>query len=234
MVVKADNRPLPLRAADKANIGIGTVGGHALGVWDRGNGRGKVDGLFWAAGQFGDWGALSHRAFAVAAEAGYQPSSERWHPWFRAGYFHGSGDGSPLDGEHTTFFPVLPTPRVYARFPFYTLMNLNDTFVQVILRPHPKWTTRTDLHFLSLADSADLWYVGGGAFQETPAFGYTGRPSGGKTGLATLVDTSVDYQMRKNTALGVYCGYAAGGDVITNIYNNNRGIFGYLEILQRW
>jgi alginate export protein len=230
-VVKTDNRPLPVRMADQEEVSIGTVGGHFLGLWD--TGCGKVDGTLWTAGQFGDFGGLSHGAFALAAEAGFQPRGMRWSPWLRAGFFHASGDGDPADGDHGTFFPVLLTPRIYARFPFYTLANLNDAFAQVVLKPHPKWTVRSDVHALWLADPNDLWYIGGGAFQG-PSFGYAGRPSNGKQSLATLVDLSADYQVRKYTTLSAYFGYAFGGGVIDRIYDGEDGLYGYLEFTQRW
>jgi hypothetical protein len=231
-VMKADNRPLPARATEFGDIQIGTVGGHALGLWQ--TPVGQVDGLLWAAGQFGEWGPLSHRAFAVAAEAGIQPKRLPGRPWLRAGFFHGSGDGDPGNRSHGTFMPILPTPRVYARFPFYTQANLNDLFGQVLLRPNPRLTLRADLHALWLADPSDLWYSGGGAFQDRPSFGYGGRPSNGRRGLATVADISIDYQWRKGTTFTAYVGYAAGGGVITSQYDGRSGLMAYLEVTQKF
>jgi len=113
-------------------------------------------------------------------------------------------------------------------------MNLNDAFGEVVVRPHPKWTLRPTVHALSLANRHDLWYVGGGAFQDEPSFGYTGRPSHNRLGLALLTDGSVDYTAGKNTILSGYLGYAAGGDVIRSIYGNGRGLYGYVEANQKW
>jgi hypothetical protein len=56
----------------------------------------------------------------------------------------GSGDGNPNDNTHGTFFQVLPTPRPYARFPFFNMMNNEDTFGMLILRPHAKVTTSSE------------------------------------------------------------------------------------------
>jgi hypothetical protein len=232
-VIKADNRPGPERAADKGPLKITTLGGHYLGVRDVGSG--KIDGLLWGAAQFGEWGALDHGAYAFAAEAGYQPKHTLWNPWFRAGFYRGSGDDNPKDGRHGTFFPVLPTPRVYARFPFYNEANLDDAFVQAIAHPEKRLTLRGDVHFLSLADSHDLWYSGGGAFQGEPSFGYGGRPSHGSHYLATVLDLSADFQVRKNTTVSAYFGYALGGSVIRNIYPSNpNGFLGYLEFSQKF
>ncbi len=160
-VTKIDNRPARARMADRENVVISTVGGPAMVAVD--SRRGKVDGLLWGAYQFGDFGKLSHRAFSLLAELGFQPKSVALSPWIRVGVLHSSGDGKASDDKHRTFFPVLVTPRLYARFPFYTLSNLNDAFAQVVMRPSPRLSIRSDVHCLWLADSSDLWYVGGGA-----------------------------------------------------------------------
>ncbi|MBM3457494.1 MAG: hypothetical protein FJX77_03020 [Armatimonadetes bacterium] len=231
-VVKSDNRPLPARAADTEGISLATFGGHAVQLWDLPTGR--VDALLWAAGQVGEWGRLSHRAYAASAEVGYQPKAVPLRPWIRLGLNRYSGDRNPADGAHETFFPVLNTPRIYARFPFFTLANLNDTFVQLQLRPGRKWNLRLDYHDLRLADDNDLWYGGGGAFQDRPSFGLGGRPSGGNRDLARLLDLSTTYQPRRDTDLTLYIAYAAGGDVVGVTYRNVEGFYGYLELLRRF
>ena len=91
---------------------------------------------------------------------------------------------------------MLPTPRVYARFPFYNLMNNEDIFVQAIAKPNPKTTLRADVHRVRLSSAGDLWYLGGGAFND-PVFGFQGRPSGGQKGLATVFDLSLYYNLNK-------------------------------------
>src|SRR5205085_2868514 len=120
-VVKADNRPPAIRAGDKAGIRIETVGGNYLQEMQAGPAR--VDALLWGAYQMGNWGLQSHEAHAYAAELGFQLPSAAWKPWLRFGYYLASGDGNSADGKHGTFFPLLPTPRIYARFPFYSEMN---------------------------------------------------------------------------------------------------------------
>lgn len=231
-VTKTDNRPAAVRAADGRGIRIETVGGHYLRVLPVGGGR--VDALAWAAGQFGTWGTQSHEALAYAVELGYQPDERHLKPWLRVGFFHADGDDDPGDNKHGTFFPMLFTPRIYARFPFYTLSNLDDAFVMLILRPHPQWTVRTDYHRLSLAARNDLWYAGGGAFQERPSFGYAGRPSGGFGSLASLLDLSVDYQWTKRMTLSLYLAWAEGGNVIRNLFPGRSAALGYVEVLHRW
>jgi len=212
--LKTDNRSQAVRAADSRNIRVTTIGGHYLGVF--GKGEGKADLLFWGAAQFGHWGVLDHRAAAVAIEGGYRFAA-RWKPWLRAGYFRSTGDGNPNDGEHTTFFQVLPTPRIYARFPFYNLMNNEDVFGEFLLKPVSKLSLRADVHYLRLSNPRDLWYTGGGAFQ-SGTFGVIGRPSSGNSTLGTLLDVSLDYDLTSRTVLTFYAGGVRGGAVQATIY----------------
>jgi Alginate export len=231
-VVKTDNRPLAVRAGDTGHINIGTYGGHYLQTVQ--SSLGTLDLLAWGAMQTGSWGKLAQRSGAFAAEAGLQPPVLRAvRPWLRGGYDYGSGDGNPNDKTHGTFFQVLPTPRVYARFPFFNMMNSRDVFGELILRPGKAITIRTDVHSLALADRNDLWYSGGGMFQPW-TFGYTGRPSNGHAGLATLYDASADYGVSTHVSVGAYYGYAAGKLVIQSIYPNGKNAnFGYLELTFR-
>lgn len=234
-VLKSDNRPQAVRAADNEKIRLTTVGGHYIGMTKAGSG--KADVLIWVAGQFGDWGRLNHRSAAIAAEAGYQftgKSMEKIKPWLRAGYFRSSGDGDPSDATHGTFFQVLPTPRIYARFPFFDLVNNEDVFVQLRLKPHAKIGLRTDVHHLRLSNANDQWYLGGGAFQKN-TFGYTGRPSNGQKTLGTMVDFSLDYAITPNTALTFYIAGVRGGGVPERIYPDGKNSrFAYLEVTKRF
>ncbi len=184
--MKTGNRTHVVRALDHHNIRPTTIGRHAMGLFGRDGG--KIDLLIWGAVQFGRWGLLDHRATAIAIEAGYQFIAP-WKPWLRAGYFRSTGDGNADDGTHSTFFQVLPTPRIYTRFPFFNLMNNDDIFGQILLKPVSKLSTQY-VHYLRLRSRQDLWYVGGPFQQET--FGYTGWASNGHSGLGTLVDMSLD------------------------------------------
>ena len=231
-VLKTDNRSPAARAADKGDIRIGTYGGHYIQAIE--SRAGTVDLLAWGALQSGAWGSLAQRSAAAALEAGFQPHLHgALHPWFRGGYYYGSGDGNAKDGIHGTFFAILPTPRVYARYPFFNEMDNRDAFGEMILRPSKSVTVRIDGHHLSLASANDLWYTGGGAFQPW-TFGYQGRPSGGKTDLANLYDASLDYAFNRAASIGFYFGYAQGGDVVKAIYKDPDSPYGFIELNYRF
>lgn len=231
---KTDNRPAALRsAADRLqDINIGTFGFdyiHAL----QSETAGTFDFTVWAVGQTGSWGVQSHRAGAIDAEVGWQPRAA-WRPWLRAAYFISSGDGDPADGRHQTFFPILPTPRLYARFPFFNEQNNTDVFATLLLRPNSRLSLRSDAHALWLTSRKDLWYLGGGAFQPR-TFGYQGRPGGGLRGLANLWDFSADYNVSQHWAVNFYYGHAWTKGAIRSVYPEARGAdFGYTELLFRF
>ena len=230
-VMKTDNRSLTARQADRRHLNIGTVGGHYLRAIE--TPRGPIDVLFWGAAQFGSWGEIAHRAGSYAAEAGWQPKA-LWTPWIRGGLNYGSGDRDASDATHGTFFQLLPTPRLYARFPFFNLMNTSDAFGELMLRPLPHVTVRADVHSVRLADGNDLWYQGGGAFQPA-TFGYAGQPADGRRGLATLYDVSADMAVSPRVTVTGYYGYAAGGPAsAVNYPTGNHAAFGYVELLLRF
>jgi hypothetical protein len=231
-LTKTDNRALAVRSADHHNIRMGTYGGDLLASIPAG--PGQFDLLFWGAGQDGSWGSQSHKAGAAAVEGGYQLSKAPTAPWLRGGWFRSTGDNNTTDGVHNTFFQVLPTPRVYARLPFYNLMNNTDEFVQLMDKPVKKVAVRSDLHWLGLTSANDLWYLGGGAFDKK-VFGYVGRPANKSHSLASVADVSADWQTTKNVDLNFYYAYAQGKTVVAAIYPSNRNMqYGYVEFVYHW
>ena len=173
--------------------------------------------LAWGAIQTGSWGSQSQHAGSFVGEAGWQPPVRTLKPWASVGYSWGSGDNNPNDSRHGTFFQDLPTPRQYARFPFYNMMNNEDWYGTLNLKPASKLGLRSELHALRLASASDFWYTGGGAFQPS-TFGYTGRPSNGNRGLANVWDASADYQFTRLFAATLYYGHAWGKGVISSLY----------------
>ncbi len=232
-VLKTDNRPLADLRGDTDNIRIDTLGGHTLHALETSAGTFNL--MLWGAAQTGRWGFQRQRAAAIDAEAGVQPKFlPKLKPWLRAGFTWGSGDGNPKDNTHRTFFQLLPTPRPYARFPFFNMMNTEDAFGALILRPHAKVTVSSEFHSLRLSKANDLWYSGGGVFQPW-TFGYSGRSTSGRRSLGNLYDTSLEYRMNRNLTLTGYFGYTQGLGVMGQIYPQGKNAqFGYLEGLYRF
>lgn len=215
-----------------SHINIVTVGAHYLRAMT--TAAGTFDVVLWTAGQRGSWRTLAHHGGAVVVEGGWQPNAPRLRPWLRAGYNGTSGDSLPADDGHDTFFQVLPTPRIYARFPFFNMMNMRDAFGTLILRPTDRVSVRADVHALRLWTADDAWYQGGGAFQNH-TFGYASRPSNGHTGVATLADASADVTINRRLAVNVYFGHASGRAVPNAIYGaGSSARFGYAEAVLRF
>jgi hypothetical protein len=232
-ILKTDNRPLAARRGDTENIRIETFGGHSLHTFT--TSAGTWDLLGWGAVQTGRWGTERQRAYAIDFEGGWQPKVlPRLKPWLRAGFTKGSGDGNPKDNTHGTFFQVLPTPRPYARFPFFNMMNTEDLLGGLILRPHAKVTVSSEFHSLRLSNANDLWYSGGGVYQPW-TFGYVGRSTSGRRSLGNLYDTSVEYRPSRKVTLTAYLGYTQGLASMEQIYKKDKdGRFGYLEFFYRF
>lgn len=232
-VLKTDNRAAGVRAGEFSNIKIWTAGGNSIHVIETGSGA--LDAVVWGVMQTGQWGNQGHSAYAFDVEGGWQPKIlPKLKPWLRGGYSVTSGDGNPNDNTHGTFFQVLPTPRPYARFPFFNMMNNIDRFGSLTLRPHAKITTTSEFHSLSMQNANDLWYQGGGAFQPW-SFGYVGRPVSGQKSLANLYDTQVEYRMNPRFTFLAYYGYAQGLAAMRAVYPlGKNGSFGYGEVLIRF
>ena len=231
--LKTDNRPLAVRKADTENIVIGTFGGHSIHAIT--TSAGTVDLLAWGAVQTGRWGTERQRAYAFDLESGWQPNIlPTLKPWLRVAFTEGSGDSNPKDDTHGTFFQVLPTPRPYARFPFFNMMNTEDLMGALILRPHSKVTVSNEFHSLRLTNPNDLWYSGGGVYQPW-TFGYTGRSTSGRRSLGNLYDTSVEYRANRRMTFTAYLGYTQGLAALEEIYPKDKdGRFGYVELLYKF
>ncbi|MBI5281823.1 MAG: alginate export family protein [Candidatus Solibacter usitatus] len=232
-VLKTDNRPAAVRQLDMNSIRIGTYGGHYIHKVDTAAGTMNV--MLWGVLQSGKWGRQDHAAGAIDLEAGWQPKAlPKLKPWLSGGYFHSSGDGDTQDNKHNTFFQLLPTPRLYARTPFYNMMNNEDIFGMLTVRPHKAVTLRSEFHALRLANRKDLWYLGGGAFQPW-SFGYVGRNTSGARSLANLWDVSADWNVNAHFAFTGYLGYVDGRAAVQTIYpKGTNGKFGYLELTYKF
>jgi hypothetical protein len=226
-VVVLDNRPLAERQADRRGIEVETIGGEL--VYTRALGPGAVEGLVWSAGQVGEWQSLDQRGWAWAVEGGYRLTRVPWTPWLRAGVFRSSGDDDPADGDHDTFFQLLPTARIYAQTPFYDLMNNQDVMAQIILRPAAGLTTRMDVHWLGVTEGRDLLYFGAGATKRD-FFGYGGTPAGGSHETATVLEASASYTVSRNLDVAAYCGHAFGHAVVRHGFPRDTDLtYGYVE-----
>ena len=216
------------RTASAVDIDVTTGGAVLAGAYPAG--PGEADVFAWTAGQRGNWYGDDHRAAAVAVEAGYQWTAAPWRPWLRAGLFHASGDDDASDGDHGTFFPMLPTVRRFSQTTAYGTMNLRDVFVQVQARPRPALGLRLDLRRVDLASAADLWYAGSGATLSRGAvFGFAGRRSNGSRRLGATVEASADYAVTPRVSVNAFVARMRGGPVVTGTFGGDALWFGYVE-----
>ena len=226
-LVPTDNQPSSAAARNTSAIDIETVGADAATTIRVG--PGAADALIWGAYQFGNWGWQSQQSYAAVGQLGYRLDEVPWKPWLRLIYQISSGDSNPNNNVHGTFFQILPTSRIYALNPVYNMMNNIDTGSELILSPTTSVESRTTMHALWLSSSSDRWYAGGGAF-DSHLFGYTARPSFGKSYLGTEVDTGLIWKIDQYLAVGIFAGHFFGGSVVAANFPQGRGeTFGYCE-----
>jgi hypothetical protein len=227
-LTKTDSRTAAARALDHKNIRLGSYGGDAIAAIPLG--KNTFDLLFWGVVQNGQWGLLNQSSGAVAIEGGLKLDSVASKPWLRGGMLRTTGDNNNTDGTHNTFVTILNTPRFFARFPFFNMMNSKDEFVQFIDKPTSKMDLRTDLHFLQLTAPTDFWYTGGGAF-DNKVFGFTGRSGNNHGSFASYADVSVDYAITKQVSVTGYYAKAFGRTVVDTIYTvDHSAQYGFFEL----
>lgn len=228
-LVVTDNRAQATRTRTRGQtLEIHTFGGSAAHVIPVG--AGLADGVVYGYGQLGNWQNLDHAAWAFGAEIGYQLPDLWGSPWLRAGINSGSGDSDPNDGDHETFFQLLPTAWLYAQFPFYNMMNNQDVFVQAIVKPHPKVNVRLDFHWLRVNEKQDLVYSGAGATSDT-FFGFAGAPTGGSEDLAYLTHVMVNFKPLDYLSFNVFYAHAFGQNIISSQFAGNQGNYGFVEAI---
>lgn len=203
--------------ATAVDIDINLIGAHSIGIHKLG--QGQLDHLLWGTYQWGKWYGQDHRAYAITAEAGYQWIHAPLKPWFRMGYFYGSGDDDPGDHRHETFFQMAPGTRKYQLFPYYDLQNIEYVFAQLYLFINTELKIRLDYSWNHLAESNDRWYMGTGATQDSgQIFGYLGRPSNGDTDLSNEASVMFIYEPTSFMSCNLFYSHVWGGDVIEHIY----------------
>lgn len=225
---RRDNTGRSIAAFDEQNILMDFMGGHVIGTIDAG--PGQFDYLLWGGYEFGEWFELDHQAYSWVAEVGYQFNDLPWTPWIRAGYNMGSGDDNPGDGDHETFFQMLPTARLYSSSLLYNMMNNEDAFLMLILKPCKSVTLRSDIHWVGLNADADRWYLGAGPTSLNNAGGYATRSSSGDE-LGTLLDIGVWWNVNSDVTLSAYYGHFFGGEVVENFYTTDTDTdFAYIDV----
>jgi NAD(P)H-dependent nitrite reductase small subunit len=208
-----DDRPTD-RGGLPDDVAIGTFGAHWVGVYPLG--PGNLDLLAWGAGQFGRYDGRDHSAAAGIFEIGYQLPGLFAQPWLRLGVNVASGDGDPGDGDHTTFFNMLPTNHLYYGFADQlAFQNLTNPFVQLRLAPHPMLALNLFVHWFELLRSEDARYAGTGAYDES-TFGFSAQPSGGHHHVGVEYDVVATFTPHRTTTLELGYSWLDGGAMFQN------------------
>jgi hypothetical protein len=200
-------------------VDVETYGGSWLSI--HALGPGKLDLLLFGALQIGDYDDLNQRASAALVELGYQLPDVWGKPWLRIGLNVASGDDDPTDGDHGTFFNMLPTNHLYYGFADQlAFQNLEDWFVQLRLAPHARLGLNLFVHQFRLQSSHDARYSGTGAFNKD-AFGYNAQPSRGYAHVGTEYDVVATVALHRTLTLELGYAYLDGGALFDTMANED-------------
>ena len=221
-----DDRPVS-KGGLADEVSIYTYGAQWLGVHPCG--PGNVDVLLWGAYQTGHYNDLDHSAGAGIVELGYQLPNVFAKPWLRIGLNVASGDDDPTDGDHDTFFNMLPSNHPYYGFADQlAFQNLWDSFVQLRLTPHPMLALNLFVHQFRLLEKDDSRYAGTGAFDDT-AFGFSASSSNGHKNVGTEYDLVASFTPHKAVTLEAGFEWLDGGAVFQSVAQRNVQ-FGYVSL----
>lgn len=214
-------------------VTVHTVGFSSLGVHPVG--PGNLDLLVWFAGQWGDFSTLNHAAAAGILEVGYQLTDVPWKPWVRTGVNIASGDDDSRDGDHHTFFNLLPTNHLYYGYADqFAFQNLIDFLVQLKLQPHANVGVELAYHKFWLQNDDDGRYAGSGAFNRN-VFGYSpaiAQPAGTRN-AADEIDLVVTWNLHANLTAEAGYAFMWGHGVFDGFADRNVS-FGYLQLTAKY
>jgi hypothetical protein len=218
------------------DIEIYTAGFSAIGIYPMG--PGNADLLIWGAIQAGDYDDEDHLAGAGIVEAGYQLTEALFKPWVRTGVNIASGDGDPNDGDHNTFFNMLPTNHLYYGFADQlAFQNLIDVFVQLRLKPHKRVGFDLFVHHFRLVDKNDAQYFGTGAFSKENKPGNRGFGANAPTGSkewGTEIDAVMSVTLCPAVSISGGYSHVWGHDFLQSTFADEDVDFAFLQIALKY
>ena len=226
--VETDNTPIASRETSPLDLTIHNFGVHWLNTYAAEDIEYQT--LVWGLVQTGDWDAEDHLAGAGALEVGAKFTACPLTPTVRLGYNIGTGDSNPADGDHNTFFQMLPTARQYAYVPFYNLMNNEDAFVSLSAKLPGAVTVAFDTHVLRLNSGSDLLYAGGGAPVEERNFGFAGTPLTTGNNVGILPQLTLSYEFSPQVTGSVFYGHLFPGDAFKSFSGDASIDYAFLEL----
>jgi hypothetical protein len=219
----ADHRDENKVAGLFGDIKVYTFGTSALGVYPVG--PGNLDLILWWAFQVGEYAdmtptgtrQLDQLAGAGIIEVGYQLPDVWGKPWLRTGVNLATGDKSKGDGDHKTFFNILPTNHLYYGYAdAVAFSNLIDLMVQLKLSPLPKLGVELAFHQFWLYTTRDSRYFGSGVFAKD-SLGYKSTKSYGGRNVGQEIDFVVNYKVNKHLGLMAGVAHLFGGNVLDRL-----------------
>jgi len=218
-VLYRDDRP-STRASLGEGLFVQAIGGSFIGIY--GFGPGSADLFVWLALETGNYGRRDHAASAFIAEWGYGWPRVKTAPWIRLGIATAGGDEDPTDGEHGTFFNMVPTNHKYYGYQdLVAFQNLTNAYFQIRWEPVAAVRLLVEGHVFRLRSADDPWYSGSGA-ANNGGFGYEARGALSERPLPKRIGSELDVVVtwipRPTVAFDVGYSHFRRGDLARRLY----------------
>ncbi|MFQ5455788.1 MAG: alginate export family protein [Nitrospirota bacterium] len=176
-----------------------------IGFRIKGSNLNGFDYLIQYARQFGDFGSLDIKAYAIIGILGYSVD-HGLKPRVSLEWDFASGDKSSSDGERNTFDNLWPTNHLhYGYMDRASLQNLNNYRFNFSLKPANKLYLQADFHIINLDETSDAYYNVARKAVRTAA-----NPDV-DTRIGSDIDFMLKYRLRKNIQiLSGYSHFGAG------------------------
>ncbi|MEK6643508.1 MAG: alginate export family protein [Planctomycetota bacterium] len=178
-----------------ANNRIGDLSIYTLGSRFAGT-HGNWDYDVEGAGQFGKWAHDDVKAWMVGSDAGYTFKQTAMTPRFGAGFDFASGDDTPRDRSHDTFYQMYPTGHAFLGYiddaarQNIIAPNLNASF-----KPLKNVTTKLTWTHFWLDSNLDALYNAGGGGIRRNVTGSSGNDVGDE------LDLTINWQVDVHSAV---------------------------------
>ncbi|MBI2193397.1 MAG: alginate export family protein [Planctomycetes bacterium] len=163
--------------------------GYTLGLRTKATVAQNWDYDFEGAVQAGDSGTDDFFAGAVHWGGGYT-FKEKWaEPRVAAEYSFATGDEDPADGDEGTFDNLFPTShKFYGYMDFFSLRNLHNPAVSLLLKPAKAFKVKLDYHWFWLVEEKDAWFNALGDVVRQDKTGQSGSEVGQELDLLLTYD----------------------------------------------
>lgn len=148
------------------------------------------------AGQWGKWDGDEVHGWMVGSEGGYTLKDAPMSPRAGLGFDFATGDDTPRDNSHDTFYQLFPTGHAFMGYiDLVGRQNIIAPNVHLTLKPHKDVTVKATYYHFWLDSNLDALYNAGGSPIRRNVSGSSGNDVGDE------LDLTVAWQVDRHSSL---------------------------------